>query len=272
MPELPEVEVTKRGLAPYLEGATVDELIVYERRLRWQVPKDLPKKVQGQKLVRMDRRAKYLLFVFNNGQLISHLGMSGSFILERQAKTKARHDHACFIFNNDTELWYNAPRRFGCLLWHEGHDIDNSPLLKDLGAEPLDKPFDGPYLQKHAAHRRTAIKNVIMDARVVVGVGNIYACEALFKAGIRPDRQAFDLTEREYIQLAASIRAVLSQAIDQGGTSLKDYFNGNGNPGHFQQHLEVYGRAGEPCRNCGATLVDLKVNRRQSVYCPLCQN
>jgi formamidopyrimidine-DNA glycosylase len=228
--------------------------------------------VQGQKLIRLYRRAKYLLFVFNNGQLISHLGMSGSFVLKHQSKTKAKHDHACLVFDNNIELWYNAPRRFGCLLWHDGHDSANNALLNNLGVEPLDNTFDGRYLQKCAASRRTAIKNVIMDAQVVVGVGNIYACEALFKAGVRPDRQAFNLSAREWNQLASSTRTVLARAIDEGGTSLKNYFNGIGNPGNFQHHLDVYNREGEPCRNCGVILANLGVNKRQTVYCPGCQH
>ncbi len=272
MPELPEVETTRRGVGPLLTGRRLEAVRVREPRLRWPVvlPDDLP----GQALHGVTRRAKYLLFHFDRGVLILHLGMSGSLRLQPRAAPCRKHDHLVLDFHGDVSLRLHDPRRFGSAHWHpEGASsgAHDHWLLARLGMEPLDDGFHGAYLKRRARGRKLAVKHFIMDGRVVVGVGNIYASEALFLAGIRPAVAAGRVTLAGYEVLARQIRRVLQGAIEAGGTTLRDFVNQDGNPGYFQQTLYVYGRAGAPCRVCGSVLKGQRLGGRASVYCPKCQ-
>jgi formamidopyrimidine-DNA glycosylase len=270
MPELPEVETTRRGIAPSLEGRRIDRVVVRERRLRWPVPRGLERKLAGQRVTGVRRRAKYLLIDTEAGTLIAHLGMSGSLrVLERDAPLVA-HDHVDLALDSGRILRFNDPRRFGCLLW-AGNEPERHPLLADLGPEPLEPGFDGGYLWREARGRRVAIKLFIMNAAVVVGVGNIYASEVLFRAGIRPTIAARRVSRVRMEALAGSIRDVLGEAIRVGGTTLRDYVNPDGLPGYFRQRLFVYERAGEPCRRCGTPIRHLVQGQRSTYYCPACQ-
>jgi len=271
MPELAEVEVTRQALEPYLVEQRIQKLVVYEPRLRWPVPEGLPQLIRGQKVLELRRRGKYLVFKLAQGWIISHLGMSGSFQLIQTSKTKQKHDHLCFHLQGGLQLWFNDPRRFGAVLWHDDADLMNHPLLRHLGMEPFDDYFNGQYLYHMAQRRICAIKVLIMDAKVVVGVGNIYANEALYEAQLHPARAANSLSWEQYERLVQAIQRVLSQAVEQGGSSVNDFFNGAGRPGNFQHYFQVYERAGLPCYQCGTTLVNEPINRRRTVYCPQCQ-
>lgn len=276
MPELPEVETTRRGVEPLLAGLCLEDFTVRDARLRWPVV--LPATLAGQRLLRVTRRAKYLLFVFEAGVLILHLGMSGSLrVLPRQAAF-LKHDHLVLNFEGDNSLRLNDPRRFGSAHWlpvRSGEEplevAAEHRLLCDLGIEPLDPAFSGAYLKIRARGRRIAVKNFIMDGHVVVGVGNIYANEALFLAGIRPTVQASRVSRAGYEVLAERIRQVLAAAIQMGGTTLRDFVNQDGNPGYFKQVLNVYDREGEPCRLCETTLKGIRLGGRATVYCSKCQ-
>lgn len=270
MPELPEVETTLRGLAPHLEGQRVAAVIVRHPQLRWPVPENLSKLLQGQTIRRLRRRAKYLLIAFDHGTLILHLGMSGSLRILPATTPAEKHDHFDLVLANGQLMRLRDPRRFGAVLWHEG-DPAQHPLLAALGPEPLEQEFDAEYLYRATRNKSAAIKHVIMDNRVVVGVGNIYANEALFRAGIRPQLAAGKLSRERCAQLVKEIRATLREAIDKGGSTLRDFVNSNGSPGYFQQHYWVYGRAGEPCRRCGTPVKQIKQGQRSSFYCPHCQ-
>jgi formamidopyrimidine-DNA glycosylase len=270
MPELPEVETTLRGLAPHLIGQTVADVVIRHPQLRWPVPKDLPRLLRGQAIRGLRRRAKYLLVEFDHGTLILHLGMSGSLRI-LPAKTPAeKHDHFDLILANGRLMRLRDPRRFGAVLWHEG-DAGAHPLLAALGPEPLQPEFDAAHLYRATRNRSAAIKQVIMDNRVVVGVGNIYANEALFRAGIRPQFAAGKLSLPRCARLVEEIRATLNEAIAKGGSTLRDFVNSDGKPGYFQQHYWVYGRAGEPCRRCGTPIKQIRQGQRSSFYCPHCQ-
>jgi len=269
VPELPEVETTRRGVEPYSRGAVVRELVVREPRLRWPVPDDLAELLGGQTIVAVERRAKYLLFRTAVGSLIVHLGMSGSLRVVSPHETPGRHDHIDLLFEGGHCLRYNDPRRFGCFLWQEPGQ--QHPLLSHLGPEPLSAEFDGETLYRHSRGRTGPVKNFIMDGKVVVGVGNIYANEALFLSGIRPDRGAGRISQRRYQRLAENIKQVLTSAIDQGGTTLKDFVGGDGKPGYFALQLHVYGRTGLPCTSCGRQLQEVRLGQRSSVYCVACQ-
>jgi formamidopyrimidine-DNA glycosylase len=276
LPELPEVETTRRGVAPLLSGLRLADFTVRDHRLRW--PIELPASLAGQQLVTVARRAKYLLFVFEQGVLILHLGMSGSLRVLSREDALLKHDHLLLNFEGDQSLRLNDPRRFGCALWQPvppGADplsvAAGHRLLCDLGLEPLEPAFNGEYLKRSARGRRVAVKNFIMDGHVVVGVGNIYANEALFLAGIRPTVQAQRVSLAGYEVLARRIRQVLAAAIQMGGTTLRDFVNQDGNPGYFKQVLNVYGRAGQPCRVCGNELKDIRLGGRATVYCSKCQ-
>lgn len=269
MPELPEVETTRRGIAPHCEGRTIRDLRLRETRLRWPVRPDLPALLRDRPLRRLDRRAKYLLFHFDNGILLVHLGMSGSLRVMRASAPAQKHDHIDIVFGDDVALRFNDPRRFGSFQWF-GQGDDPLPLAA-LGPEPLDEAFTGAHLYRSSRGRRLAVKPFIMDAGIVVGVGNIYATEALFLAGIRPDRAAGRVARRRYEHLAAAIKQVLTNAIDQGGTTLRDFVGGDGKPGYFAQQLYVYGRAGEPCKRCGAPLRNRVIGQRASAFCIACQ-
>ncbi len=270
MPELPEVETTRRGIAPSLEGRHIDRVIVRERRLRWPVPRGLEKKLEGCRVTGVRRRAKYLLIDTDGGTLIAHLGMSGSLrVLDRDALL-VPHDHVDLALDSGRVLRFNDPRRFGCLLWVRD-EPERHPLLASLGPEPLEPGFDGNYLWRKARGRRVAIKLFVMNAAIVVGVGNIYASEALFRAGIRPTTPAHRVSRARMAALADAIRDVLGEAIRVGGTTLRDYVNPDGLPGYFRQRLFVYERAGEPCRRCGTPIRHRVQGQRSTYWCPTCQ-
>ena len=270
MPELPEVETTLRGLAPHLAGQRITDVVIRHPHLRWPIPKNLPKLLRGQSIRSLERRAKYLLIECDSGTLILHLGMSGSLRILPADTTPGKHDHFDLLLASGLLMRLRDPRRFGAVLWHEG-DPAQHPLLAHLGVEPLEKEFDAAYLHRATRKRRAAIKLVIMDSHVVVGVGNIYANEALFRAGIRPQLAASRLSLARCVRLAQAIREILGEAIRLGGSSLRDYVGSNGSPGYFQQHYWVYGRAGEPCRACGTPIKQIRQGQRSSFYCPCCQ-
>lgn len=270
MPELPEVEVTRAGIAPTLTGRILTGAVLRDRRLRWPVPAGLGERLRGQKLLAIDRRAKYLLFRFQTGTLIGHLGMSGSLRIVPASEPARPHDHVDLLFG-DLALRLRDPRRFGALLWHEGADSAHA-LLAHLGPEPLGGQFDGATLHARLRGKRVAIKQAIMDARTVVGVGNIYASESLFLAGIRPTAAAGRLSRARCERLAEAIVTTLGAAIAAGGSSLRDFFNADGEPGYFQQTYRVYGRAGAPCRACGAPIRQIQQGQRSTFFCSHCQH
>ena len=270
MPELPEVETIRRGIAPHIEDQTIKTVIVRQPKLRWPVPEELNQTLTGLKITAVTRRAKYLLFSTASGTLLIHLGMSGNLRILPTQQDPGKHDHVDFIFTNGAVLRFNDPRRFGAVLWTTAPATEH-PLLKALGPEPLLTPFDGQWLYNLSRNRKLAVKAFIMDSHIVVGVGNIYANEALFLAGIRPDRQAGKISLPRFEKLADSIRLTLENAIQQGGTTLRDFVNESGNPGYFKQQLRVYGRTGLPCLHCQAPLQELRLSNRSSVYCRHCQ-
>lgn len=269
MPELPEVETTRRGIAPACENRIVSELVVREPRLRWPVPPELPALLAGKRLIAVDRRAKYLLMRFEHGTVIVHLGMSGSLRVITDNSPLLKHDHIELRLASGVRLRFNDPRRFGCWLWSE--TPDSHALLSALGPEPLDPSFNGRYLHQQARGRKTPVKNFVMDNHVVVGVGNIYANEALHQAGIHPRRAAGRISPDRFNYLAETIRETLSAAILLGGTTLRDFVNSDGKPGYFAQSLQVYGRGSQPCRLCQTSLKEIRMNNRTTVYCPRCQ-
>jgi formamidopyrimidine-DNA glycosylase len=269
MPELPEVETTLRGIEPHLLNQRVTRVIVRDPRLRWPVPKTVSK-AEGQRFVSLKRRGKYLLLKLEQGGLIIHLGMSGSLRILQQPLEPEKHDHVDVELDNGVCLRFNDPRRFGAFLWVD-NEMESHELLRDLGPEPLSDNFTSNYLYEHSRNRKLAIKNFIMNGHVVVGVGNIYASEALFMAGIHPQRAAGRVSRQRYEGLVAAIRDVLSRAIEQGGTTLKDFVNSDGAPGYFAQELLVYDRAGSECFQCGSAIRQKVIGQRSSYYCPGCQ-
>lgn len=276
MPELPEVEVTRNGIAPYLEQRRIAAITVRNRKLRWPVPECLDVVLPGQQIQAITRRGKYLLFTVDTGTLIIHLGMSGSLrILTRYnhpvAAAPGGHDHFDLITEDRIVMRMRDPRRFGAVLWHEG-DISQHRLLSHLGPEPLSENFNAEGLYKYSRGKKSGIKTMLMDNHVVVGVGNIYANEALFQAGIHPSTAIGRIGLRRYDKLVREVRTVLQQAIQAGGSSLRDFAHADGNPGYFQQHYHVYGRAGLLCRNCNTTIKQIRQNQRSSFYCPGCQH
>lgn len=271
MPELPEVETTLRGLAPHLEHQTVADVIIRNAKLRWPVPTELPELLRGQRINSLTRRAKYLLVEFAHGSLILHLGMSGSLRMLTSPQPPSPHEHFDLCLSNGSIMRLRDPRRFGAVLWHTGA-IDSHPLFRALGPEPLQAGFYGDYLYAATRKRTAPIKQFIMDSHVVVGVGNIYANEALFRSGIRPQLAAGKLSRSRCTRLADEIRATLEEAIALGGSSLRDYVDSDGKQGYFQQHYWVYGRSGEPCRRCGTPIRQIRQGQRSSFYCPVCQH
>ena len=270
MPELPEVETTRRGIAPHVEGRRVTKVVVRQRRLRWPVPRALQRELTEQTVKSVGRRAKYLLLGTDAGTAILHLGMSGSLRLVPADSPPGPHDHVDLVLDDGNCLRLTDPRRFGALLWTRA-DPARHPLLRDLGPEPFDAAFNGAYLYRRARGRRLAVKNFLMDSHTVAGVGNIYANEALFLAGIHPARPAGRISARRYERLAQSVRDILQQAIAQGGTTLRDFVGGDGRPGYFRQTLRVYGRAGQPCPVCNTRLRVTHIGQRSTFYCPRCQ-
>lgn len=270
MPELPEVETARRGIAPHLEGRQVTGVVVRQRQLRWPIPKGLGQTLAGQILQAVRRRGKYLLLDFEEGSLILHLGMSGSLRIVPCGTPPGKHDHVDIAFSGDRCLRLTDPRRFGAVLYTRD-DPARHPLLAELGPEPLEVDFDGTHLHERSRGRRLAVKAFIMDSKVVVGVGNIYASEALFLAGIHPRRPAGRISAARYDTLARTIREVLTAAINAGGTTLRDFTDSEGRPGYFARQLHVYGREGEPCPRCGTTIRQETIGQRSSYYCPACQ-
>lgn len=271
MPELPEVETTRRGIAPYCEGLPLEQMVVRNGALRWPVEPSLPDWLKGQKLHEVTRRSKYLLMRFDTGTLLIHLGMSGSLRVVAVEAPVGKHDHIDLVFGPKNCLRYNDPRRFGAFVWHEGADLEANALLRHMGPEPLEGEFTAAYLLEKTKRRSAPLKSVIMDAKVVVGVGNIYANEALFKAGVHPLKPADQLSRPKALRLVEEIKAVLARSIAQGGTTLRDFVGGDGKPGYFAQQLNVYGRGGEHCVNCGKTLTEKRLQNRTTVFCIHCQ-
>jgi formamidopyrimidine-DNA glycosylase len=269
MPELPEVETTCAGIAPHIQGRTLQGVVVRDARLRWPVPNDLAEKVVGNTLRKVFRRGKYLLFEFDHGAIIGHLGMTGSMRIVAHDEPPAFHDHVDLVFSEVT-LRYRDPRRFGCILWQDNPVMAHA-LLANLGPEPLSDDFDTAHLQKVCKGKKQAIKSLIMDGKQVVGVGNIYANEALFMAGIHPRRQAGRISAVRLGKLVASCKEVLSAAIQQGGTTLRDFVDSEGKPGYFKQQLQVYGRTGQACVTCDQPLIESRLGQRSTVYCKRCQ-
>ena len=270
MPELPEVETTRRGLEPHLLGRRIQGLTLRDGRLRWPVPGDLPERLAGHQVLGLTRRAKYLLLATDGPALLLHLGMSGSLRRCAPGTPLRTHDHLIFRLDDGFEIRLHDPRRFGCCLpLPEAPAVH--PLLASLGPEPLGEDFDGAYLHRLSRGRRAAVKSFIMDQQVVVGVGNIYASESLFLAGIRPGRAAGRVSRAEYRELVRHIRAVLSDAITQGGTTLRDFVREDGTHGYFRQHLRVYGREGQSCLVCTTPIRNRRIGNRASTYCPICQ-
>ncbi len=270
MPELPEVETTRRGIEPYVTGRRIARLRVHDRRLRWPVDVARIEGLAGSSILRAGRRAKYLLLETDGGTLILHLGMSGSLRVLPASTPRIAHDHVDIELDSGQTLRFNDPRRFGSLLF-TAEDPATHPLLRGLAPEPLDDAFDGAYLFKVTRRRSVAIKQLIMNARLVVGVGNIYASESLFRARIRPRRQARSLTRDECAKLARAIKATLNMAVKAGGTTLRDYIGADGNPGYFRQKLYVYEREGLPCRVCGKPIKQFTQGQRSTYWCSNCQ-
>lgn len=270
MPELPEVETTVRGIRPYLLGQEICDIVVRDRRLRWPIPHGLEEKVSGSKVIGVERRAKYILIHLNQGGLLAHLGMSGSFrVLDGLVKPQ-KHDHYDLKLNSGWIVRFKDPRRFGCLLYSD-FCINDHPLLQTLGVEPLTAKFCGEGLYQISKKRNVPVKTLIMDGKVVVGVGNIYASEALFLAGIHPIRSCSRISRDRYIKLVEVIKTVLKQAITKGGTTLQDFSGAHGEPGYFEQKLLVYGRKDDGCVRCGTVIRSAMIAQRNTFYCPACQ-
>lgn len=270
MPELPEVETTCRGIAPHIEGRTVTKVIVRNRNLRWPVPAQLQRTLTGLRIEQVDRRGKYILIHTATGCLIMHLGMSGSLSITDAETPPRKHDHVDIVFDSGQCLRLHDPRRFGSIHWTTAEPLQH-PLLAALGPEPLSPDFDLDTLWQASRKRRVAIKSFIMNSHIVVGVGNIYASEALFMAGIHPRRPAGRVTRLAYEKLLKAIKSVIRSAIKQGGTTLRDFTQSDGKPGYFKQRLKVYGREGEACRVCGTPIRQVVIGQRASYFCPACQ-
>lgn len=269
MPELPEVEITRRGVSAQLRARVATGVIVRNPALRYQVPSDLAEHVVGRPLGAVERRGKYLLLDFGSGMLLIHLGMSGSLRVTDTALPPAKHDHVDLVFGTAV-LRLHDPRRFGAVLWL-GRAAAEHPLLSRLGVEPLSQAFDASYLHRATRGRHTATKLILMDSHIVAGIGNIYASESLFRAGVRPTRPAHRVTRPDCERLVAAVRSTLEDALRAGGSSLRDFVACDGSPGHFQQQYFVYGRAGEPCRCCGAPIRNVRQGQRSTFYCGICQ-
>ena len=269
MPELPEVETTRRGLAPHLVGRQVTGVTLRRPDLRWPIPAEIARLLPGEPILGIRRRAKYLLLDTAPGSALLHLGMSGSLRVLPASTPLDSHDHVDVALDSGQVLRFNDPRRFGCLLWQPAGQTHE--LLRQLGPEPLSAPFDGDYLYQLSRGRRASIKSFLMDQAVVVGVGNIYAAESLVRAGIAPGRQAGRVSRDRYERLAAAVRAILAHAIERGGTTLRDFISPDGLPGYFEQELLAYGREGLPCQTCGRPMRSLRLGNRATAWCSHCQ-
>jgi formamidopyrimidine-DNA glycosylase len=269
MPELPEVEITRRGIEPFVIGKTITAMEVRNPHLRWRVPRNMARRIVGQTVRRLLRRGKYLLFEFAEGWLIVHLGMSGSLRVVDPESSPRKHDHVDLVFGTKA-LRLRDPRRFGAVLWQDG-DIAGHPLLAALGVEPLGEEFSAEFLYRATRGRQAGIKALLMNAHIVVGIGNIYANESLFRARIHPRTRAGRLTRTRCARLVAAVRDTLQAAIAAGGSSLRDFVHSDGASGYFQQQYGVYGRAGLACRVCGAVIKIARLGQRSSFYCPRCQ-
>lgn len=271
MPELPEVETTRRGITKHITGQTVTDVIVRQYQLRWPIPRNIKQLLKGATINSVLRRGKYLLLTTDKGTLLVHLGMSGSLRITDPSTLPEKHDHFELVFSSGVCLRLRDPRRFGAVLWTKG-DPGQHKLLVNLGPEPLTDDFTTDYLFNKTRKRKQAIKQFIMDSHVVVGVGNIYASEALFLAGIRPGMAAGRVTRARAGLLVDAVKQVLQAAIKQGGTTLRDFTASDGQPGYFKQQLNVYGRGGEPCLRCGTAIRLIRQGQRASYYCPVCQS
>lgn len=270
MPELPEVETSRRGIEPHLLNKTITEVTIRQHKLRWPIPKDLPELVTGQKIRGVCRRAKYIYLKLDNGSIIIHLGMSGSLRICTKKTPAEKHDHIDITVSNNKILRLRDPRKFGCVLWAE-NDINDHRLIEALGPEPLEDAFDADYLHAKANNRQCSIKALIMNSHIVVGVGNIYASEALFRAGINPKRKAGNISLPRLQKLVTAIKLTLALAIEEGGTTLRDFTGINGQPGYFAQKLLVYGRTGQECTTCSKPIKKFTQQARSTFYCPQCQ-
>ncbi|GAB6067500.1 bifunctional DNA-formamidopyrimidine glycosylase/DNA-(apurinic or apyrimidinic site) lyase [Methylothermus subterraneus] len=270
MPELPEVETIRQSLEPYLVGKRVQSVAIFQPRLRWPVAPDLAEQLPKAPIEEIKRRGKYLLVQTGNGVLIVHLGMSGSLRLSSSEQPLRPHDHAAFTLEAGERLIFHDPRRFGALVWTS--NPATHPLLCHLGLEPFDPLFTGDWLWRLARGRRQAVKSLLMDQRVVVGIGNIYANEALFSAGIHPARPAGEISKPRYQKLVTAVRGILALAIAQGGTTLRDFSDATGRPGYFQLALQVYGREGKPCPRCARPIRRIALGQRATYYCARCQS
>jgi formamidopyrimidine-DNA glycosylase len=276
MPELPEVEVTRRGVAPHLEGRVVEQVVLRREGLRWPFPPNLDALLAGRGILSTSRRGKYLLIHFEHGTLIVHLGMSGHLRVLPEGVELKKHDHFDLVVRGPEGrrvLRLHDPRRFGAVLWHANDDgeLEQHVLLRGLGVEPLEDGFSGALLHRETRKRSAPIKQVLLAGDIVVGVGNIYACESLFRAGINPKTAASRISRARYDRLAEAIREILAAAIVQGGSTLRDFIAVNGQSGYFQQTYFVYDRAGVPCRNCGAPVRQIVQGQRSTFYCATCQ-
>lgn len=269
MPELPEVETTRRGIAPLITGRRVVRVVVRNAHLRWRVPARLARELPGQTIEGVTRRAKYLLLATPVGTLIIHLGMSGSLRVTDSSLAPHRHEHIDIAFDNGRCLRLRDPRRFGAVLWTD--KPAQHPLLADLGPEPLSKAFDAVYLFRVSRGRRRAIRDFLLDGRIVAGIGNIYANEALFEAGVRPKRPAGRVSRKECGRVVRAVRTTLTRALRAGGTTLRDFQNPGGEPGYFQLKLKAYGRRDQPCRRCRGKIHQIRLGQRSAFFCPKCQ-
>lgn len=270
MPELPEVETIRRGILPHIIQQQVHQIIIRQPKLRWRIPDNLSQEFIQQTIQSVTRRGKYLLLTTQNGTAIIHLGMSGRLRILSTTIPAEKHDHLDILFSGEKCLRFTDPRRFGAVLW-TNHNPEQHPLLKNLGPEPLSTKFNGNYLFALSRKKTTSIKQFIMNADIVVGVGNIYANEALFAAKIHPRTHAGKISKEKYQLLARCIKKILTLAIKQGGTTLRDFFNSDNKPGYFSQKLKVYGREGLHCIVCKTTLKLIRITQRATVYCPQCQ-
>lgn len=270
MPELPEVETTRRGLLPRVVGRSIEDVVVRNPNLRWPVPRDLRRRLRGERVRDIRRRGKYLLFDLPRGHLLVHLGMSGRLTVVPAKTAPRKHDHVDLVLDDGNALRFNDARRFGTVLWLHSPAEDHA-LLAGLGLEPLDAAFDGEALRSRAKGRRVPVKQFLMNGAIVTGVGNIYASEALFHAGIHPARSAGAISKARWKRLANSVRSTLERAIDSGGSTLRDFVSAEGRPGYFQHRHAVYGRAGKACPACKGKIRSLRQGQRSTFFCPRCQ-